>query len=36
MTYQNATLMKFNFTLTYDRWNIWFNPDYKVIKAGQA
>lgn len=35
MNYSSATLMKFNFELTYDRWNIWFNPDYKVIKAGQ-
>lgn len=34
MNYQNATLMKFSFELTYDRWNIWFNPDYKVIGAG--
>lgn len=35
LNYNNATLMKFNFDITYDRWNIWFNPDYKVIKVGQ-
>lgn len=35
MNYNSAQLMKFNFELTYDRWNIWFNPEYKVIKPGQ-
>lgn len=35
LNYNNATLMKFSFEITYDRWNIWFNPDYKVIKPGQ-
>lgn len=35
MNYNSAQLMKFSFELTYDRWNIWFNPDYKVIKPGQ-
>lgn len=36
LDYNNATLMKFTFELTYDRWNIWFNPNYKVIKPGQV
>ena len=35
LDYSAAKLMKFGFELTYDRWNIWFNPDYKVIKPGQ-
>lgn len=35
LNYNDAHLMKFGFELTYDRWNIWFNPDYKVIKPGQ-
>jgi hypothetical protein len=26
--------MHFQYTLEYDRWNIWFNPNYKVIGAG--
>lgn len=33
LNYNNASLLKFSFELTYDRWNIWFNPDYKVIGA---
>lgn len=36
LDYNNAKLMKFNFTLEYDRWNIWFNKDYKVIGKGDA
>ena len=31
LDYNNAKLMKFNFTLEYDRWNIWFNPLYNVV-----
>ena len=34
LNYNQAQLMKFAFTLEYDRWNIWFNPNYKVIGAG--
>lgn len=34
LTYDQAKLMHFQFTLEYDRWNIWFNPNYKVIGAG--
>ena len=29
--YTDAKLAKFKFTLRYDRWNIWFNKNYKVI-----
>ena len=36
LDYQTAKLMKFNFTLEYDRWNIWFNPNYKVIGPAQS
>ena len=32
--YSSATLAKFQFTIEYDRWNIWFNKEYKVIGAG--
>ena len=29
--YAQARLGEFSFTLQYDRWNIWFNKNYKVI-----
>lgn len=33
--YAQARLADFSFTLQYDRWNIWFNKNYKVIGAGK-
>ena len=32
--YNSAQLLKFAFTIEYDRWNLWVNPEYKVIGAG--
>lgn len=34
LNYNSAQLLKFAFTIEYDRWNLWVNPEYKVIGAG--